>query len=38
MKSIWYHLNAKPIISYSTNAVVNKEGEIEIIDHRVDKM
>ncbi|MBN2488660.1 MAG: ISNCY family transposase, partial [Methanosarcinaceae archaeon] len=35
---IWYHLNAKPIISYSSNAVINKEGEIERIDHWVNKM
>jgi len=35
---IWYHLNAKPVISYSSNAVVNKEGEIERIDHWVNKM
>ena len=35
---IWYHLNAKPIISYSSNAVVHKEGEIERIDHWVNKM
>ena len=27
--NIWYHLNAKPIISYSSNAVINQEGEEE---------
>jgi len=35
---IWYHLNAKPIISYSSNAVINKEGEIVRIDHWVNKL
>lgn len=35
---IWYHLNAKPIISHSSNAVINKEGEIDRIDHWVNKM
>lgn len=35
---IWYHLNAKPVISYSSNAVMNKEGEVERIDHWVNKM
>lgn len=35
---IWYHLNARPIISYSSNAVINKEGEIERIDHWLNKM
>ncbi len=35
---IWYHLNARPIISYSSNAVIKKEGEIERIDHWVNKM
>jgi len=30
---IWYHLNARPIISYASNAVINKEGEKERIDH-----
>ncbi|AKB24620.1 hypothetical protein MSMTP_1151 [Methanosarcina sp. MTP4] len=35
---IWYHLNAKPIISYASNAVINQEGEEERIDHWVNKM
>ncbi len=35
---IWYHLNAKPIISYSCDAVLHKEGEVERIDHWVNKM
>ncbi|AKB36412.1 hypothetical protein MSSAC_1822 [Methanosarcina siciliae C2J] len=35
---IWYHLNAKPIISYASNAVINEEGKEERIDHRVNKM
>ena len=26
---IWYHLDAKPIISYPSNAVINQEGEKE---------
>jgi hypothetical protein len=34
---IWYHLNARPIISYASNAVINKEGEKEKIDHWVNK-
>jgi hypothetical protein len=34
---IWYHLNARPIISYASNAVINKEGEKERIDHWVNK-
>jgi len=34
---IWYHLNAKPIISYASNAVVNQEGEEERINHWVNK-
>jgi hypothetical protein len=33
----WYHLNARPIISYASNAVINKEGEKERIDHWVNK-
>jgi len=35
---IRYHLNAKSVISYSSNAVINKEGEIERIDHWLNKM
>jgi hypothetical protein len=35
---IWHHLNAKPVISYSSNAVINKEGEVNRIDHWVNKM
>ena len=34
---IWYHLNAKPIISYASNAVINQEGEEERINHWVNK-
>jgi hypothetical protein len=34
---IWYHLNARPIISYASNAVINKEGGKERIDHWVNK-
>ncbi|AKB58931.1 hypothetical protein MSBR2_2415 [Methanosarcina barkeri 227] len=34
---IWYNLNAKPIISYASNAVINQEGEEERIDHWVNK-
>ena len=34
---IWYHLNARPIISYASNAVINKEGEKERIDHWINK-
>jgi len=34
---IWYHLNAKPIISYASDAVINKEGEEERINHWVNK-
>lgn len=34
---IWYHLNAKPIISYASNAVINQEGEDERINHWVNK-
>src|SRR5660397_138020 len=36
-QDIWYHLNARPIISYASNAVINKEGEKERIDHWVNK-
>ena len=36
--NIWYHLDAKPIISYSADAVTNKEGTIERIDHWINKM
>jgi hypothetical protein len=35
---IWYHLNAKPIISYASDAVINKEGEEERINHWVNKI
>jgi hypothetical protein len=35
---IWYHLNAKPVISYSSNAVINKDGEVDRIDYWVNKM
>lgn len=34
---IWYHLNAKPIISYASNSVINQEGKEERIDHWVNK-
>jgi hypothetical protein len=34
---IWYHLNAKPIISHASNSVINPEGEEERIDHWVNK-
>ncbi len=35
---IWYHLNAKPIVSYSCDTVLNKECEVERIGHWVNKM
>jgi hypothetical protein len=35
---IWFHLKAKPVISYASNSVINKEGEIERIDHWVNKL
>ena len=35
---IWFRLGAKLVISYASNAVINKEGEIERIDHWVNKM
>lgn len=35
---IWYHLNARPVIDYPKNAVISKEGEIDRIDHWVNKM
>ena len=35
---IWFHLKAKPVISYASNSVLNKEGEIERIDHWVNKL
>ena len=34
---IWYHLYARPVISYASNAVINKEGEDERINHWVIK-
>jgi len=34
---IWYNLAAKPIISYASNAIINKEGEEERINHWVNK-
>ena len=34
---IWYHLDAKPIISYPSNAVINQEDEKERINHWVNK-
>jgi len=34
---IWYHLDAKPIISYASNAVIKQEGEEERINHWVNK-
>ena len=34
---IWYHLNAKPIISYASDAVINLEGEEERINHWANK-
>ena len=30
-------MNARPVISYASNAVINKEGKEEIIDHWVNK-
>lgn len=36
--NIWYHLNARPVIAYPKNAVISKEGEIDRIDHWVNKM
>jgi hypothetical protein len=30
---IWFHLKAKSISSYESNAVINKKVEIERIDH-----
>ena len=35
---IWYHLNARPVIAYPKNSVISKEGEIDRIDHWVNKM
>ena len=35
---IWFRLGAKPVISYAPNAGINEEGEIERIDHWVNKM
>ncbi len=35
---IWYQLNAAPLISLGTDAVINEEGEIERIDHWANKM
>ena len=35
---IWYHLNARPVIAYPKNAVISKEGEMDKIDHWVNKM
>ena len=34
---IWYPLDAKPIISYPSNTVINQEGEKERINHWVNK-
>lgn len=34
---IWYHLNARPVISYAKNAVINEEGKEERINHWVNK-
>ena len=34
---IWYHLDAKSISSYPSNAVINQEGEKERINHWVNK-
>nr|WP_321497218.1 transposase [uncultured Methanolobus sp.] len=35
---ICYYLGAKPVIAYPKNAVISKEGEIERINHWVNKM
>ena len=35
---IWYKLNAKPMISLSKDAVINKEGNLKRINHWVNKM
>jgi transposase, IS4 family len=35
---IWYRLDARPVIAYPKNAVISKEGEIDRIDHWVNKM
>jgi hypothetical protein len=35
---IWYHLHARPVIAYPKNAVISNEGEIDRIDHWVNKM
>lgn len=35
---IWYKLNVNPCISLPVDAVINKEGEIERIDHWANKM
>ncbi len=35
---IWYQLNAAPLISLGDDAVINKEGELERIDHWANKM
>ena len=34
---MWYCLNAKPIISYASDAVINQEGKEEGINHWVNK-
>jgi hypothetical protein len=36
--AIWYKLNADPLISLGIDAVINKEGELERIDHWINKM
>lgn len=35
---IWYHLHARPVIAYPKNAVISTEGELDRIDHWVNKM
>ena len=35
---IFYYLGARPIIAYPKNAVISKEGEIDRINHWVNKM
>ena len=35
---IWYKLNAKPVIAYSSDSKIHCEGTVERVDHWVNKM
>ena len=35
---IWYKINAKPMISLSKDAVINKEGNLKRVNHWTNKM